>query len=53
LVRHGTLDVGRILVLSQTLVDYLPKQVIVDPSQVFDLDNKLGPNPVHAAEDER
>jgi Fatty acid desaturase len=29
------------------------KQVVVCPCQVLDLDNKLGPNPVDAAEDER
>jgi hypothetical protein len=53
LVRRGTLDAGWILVLSQTLVNDLTKQVIAGPRQVFDLDHKLGPNPVHAAEDER
>jgi hypothetical protein len=53
LVRQGTLDVSRILVLSQTLINDLTKQVILCPSQVFDLDYKLGPNPVDAAEDER
>jgi hypothetical protein len=50
---HGTLDVGRILVLSQTLVNDLTKQVVICPRQVFDLDDKLGLNAVHAAEDER
>jgi len=53
LIRRRTTDLGRILVLSQTLVNDLTKQVILCPSQIFDLDNKLGPNPVHAAEDER
>ena len=42
-----------ILVLLQTVVNYLTKQVFVCPCQVFDLDHKLGPNPVHAAQDER
>ena len=53
MVRDGTLDVGRILVLSQTLVNDLTKQVVICPAQIFDLDHKLRPNPVHAAEDER
>ena len=52
-VRHGTLDVGRILVLSLTLVNDLTKQVVVCPCQVFDLDHKLGANPMHTAQDER
>src|SRR5712671_6217823 len=41
LVRYGTLDVGRILVLPQTLVNDLTKQVVFCPCQVFDLDHKL------------
>jgi hypothetical protein len=41
------------LVLPQTLINHLTKQVVVGPSQVFDLDHKLGTNPMHAAEDER
>jgi hypothetical protein len=45
--------VGRILVLSQTLANDLTKQVVIRPRQVFDLDHKLGPNPMNAAEDER
>jgi hypothetical protein len=53
LVRNGTLDVGRFLVLSQTLVNDLTKQVFLCPCQVFDLDYELGPNPVHAVEDEQ
>ena len=36
MVRHGTLDVGRIFVLPQTLVNDLTKQVILCPGQVFD-----------------
>src|ERR1700730_11810959 len=36
LVRHGTLDLGRIFVLSQTLVSDLTKQVVVYPCQIFD-----------------
>src|SRR6266446_10921972 len=50
---HWPLDVGWILVLSQTLVNDLTKQVVAGPRQVFDLDHKLGTNPVHAAEHER
>jgi hypothetical protein len=53
LVRHGTTNVGRIVVLSQALVNDLTKQVVIRPCQIFDLNHKLGPNPVHAAEDER
>jgi hypothetical protein len=53
LVRDGTPDVGRILVLSQTFVNDLTKQVVARPCQIFDLDDKLRPNPVDAAEDER
>ena len=53
LVRQGTLDVGRILVLSQTLVNHLTKQVVICPAQIFDLDHNLRPNPVYAAKDER
>jgi hypothetical protein len=36
LVRHGTLDLGRIFVLSHTLVSDLTKQVVVCPCQIFD-----------------
>jgi hypothetical protein len=53
LVRHGTADIARSLVLSHTLVSDLTQQVVVSPCQVFDLEHELGPNPVDAAEDER
>jgi hypothetical protein len=53
MVGHRTLDVGRILVLSQTLINDLTKQVVVGPCQVFDLYHKLRANSVHAAHDER
>jgi hypothetical protein len=42
----------RILVLTQTLVNYLAKQVVLCPSQVFDLGHELGTYPMHTAEDE-
>jgi hypothetical protein len=45
-VGHRTLDFGRILVLPQTLVNDLTKQVVVRPRQIFDFDYKLGANPV-------
>ena len=35
------------------LVKDLTKQIVIRPCQVLDLDHKLRPNPVHAAEDER
>jgi hypothetical protein len=53
LVRHGAADLDRVLVLSQTLVDDLTKQVFVRPSQVFDFGYKLRANPMHAAQHER
>jgi hypothetical protein len=40
------------LVLSQTLVNDLTKQVIVCPGQVFDLGYKLGAHPTNTTEDE-
>ena len=53
MVGHGTLDLGRIFVFSQTFLSDLTKQVVVCPCQIFDLDDELGPNPVDAAKDER
>ena len=52
LIRHRTAHVGRVLVLPHTLVDYLAEQVIIRPSQVFDLDDEFGTYPVHAAQNE-
>ena len=52
-VQHGMAHLGWIFVFPQTLVDHLTKEVVPGPCQVFDLDNKLGPNPVDAAENER
>jgi len=53
LVRHETTDIGRILVLSQTFISDLTKQVIVCPSQIFDLDHKVRAHPMNTTEDER
>jgi hypothetical protein len=53
LVRHAALDVTRILVLPQTLIDHLTKQIIVGPAQVCDLDHKLRSDPMHPVEHER
>jgi hypothetical protein len=50
-LRHRPAYLSRILVLSQTLIDDLTKQVVLRPSQVFDLDDKLGPYPMRTAED--
>src|SRR5271155_3790801 len=52
-LRHRPTYLSRFLVLPQTLVNDLPKQVIVRPSQVFDLGNELGANPMHAAQHKR
>jgi len=52
-VRHGTPYLSRALVLPETLIDHLAKQVVVGPSQVFDFGHKLKANPMHAAEHER
>jgi hypothetical protein len=52
-LRHGTPYLFRALVLSETLVDHLAKQVVIGPSQVLDLDHKLRPNPMHAAQHQR
>src|ERR1700730_12467016 len=43
---------GRGLVLAQTLIDHLPQQVVVGPGEIFHLGDQLGPDPMHAAEDE-
>ena len=51
-MRHGAADLGRRFVLAQAFVDYLAKQVVLCPSQVFDIDHKLRAYPMHAAEDE-
>ena len=46
---HGTADLRGRLVLSKALVDDLPEKVILSPGEVFDLSDKLRPNPMHAA----
>jgi hypothetical protein len=40
-------------VLSQALIDYLARQIFLCPSEVFDLDHELRPNPMHAAQYQR
>ena len=49
-MRYRVAYFSLILVLPQTLANYLAKQVVVGPSQVFDLDHKLRSYPMHAAQ---
>ena len=46
-------DLGGRLVFAQPLVDDLAQQVVVGPGQVFDFGDKIGPHPMHAAQNER
>ena len=46
-------DLGGLLVFAQPLVDDLAQQVVVGPGQVFDFGDKIGPHPMHAAQNER
>ena len=52
-IGHGTTHLGRIFVLSQTLICHSAKEIVVGPYQIFDLDYELGSHPMHPAEDER
>ena len=45
-------ELGSRFVLAQAFVDYLAKQVVLCPSQVFDLDDKIETYPMHTAKDE-
>jgi hypothetical protein len=45
----GWRTAARRLVLAQALVDDLAQQVVVRPSEKFDLGDDLGPRPRHAA----
>src|SRR5271156_2992378 len=47
------MGLGRKSLSTQTLVDHLAQQVVLRPSQIFDLGDKLGPDPMYAAEDEQ
>ena len=49
-MRHRTAHFGRRLVLAQTLVSHLAQQIVVGPGEIFDFRDKLGPHPMHAAE---
>src|SRR5215468_1299223 len=50
---YGMADIGRRLVLSQPLVDHLAQQAVIRPAEIFDLDNKRGLHPMHAAKNQR
>lgn len=39
-IRHGSTDLGRIFLLTQTLINYLAKEVIVRPVRIFVLGHK-------------
>ena len=41
---------GRRLILPQTFINDLPQQIVVGPGEVFDLGDELGPDPMHAVE---
>jgi len=47
--RRAAVDLGRRLVLAQTLIDDLAQQIVLRPGQVFDLGNEFGPHPMRAA----
>jgi hypothetical protein len=49
---HGTADLGRGLILAQALIDHLAEQVFIRPREEFNLSHQLGPNPMHAANNE-
>jgi hypothetical protein len=49
-VRYRSADFGRRLVFAQAFVDDLAERVVVGPSQVFHLGDKLGPRPMDAAQ---
>jgi hypothetical protein len=51
-MRHLAPDLGRRLVLAQTLIDRLAKQIVLGPGEKLDLHNELGPHPMHAAENQ-
>ena len=51
-MRYWTADFRGRLVLPQPLVDHLSQQVIVCPTEIPDLDNKLGWHPMNPAENE-
>ena len=42
----------RRLVLAQAFIDDLAQEIVFGPGQELDIDNKLGPDPMHAAENE-
>jgi hypothetical protein len=41
-VRHRAADLGRRLVLAQTLIDHLAQQIVIGPGQKLDLGDQLG-----------
>jgi len=41
--RHLAADLSRRLVLAQTLINYLPQQVVASPGQIFDFGGELRP----------
>jgi hypothetical protein len=45
-MRHRTPYLGRRLILSQSLIDHLPQQIVVGPGEIFDLGDELGPHPL-------
>jgi hypothetical protein len=47
---HMPAHLARQHVLSQPLIHDLAQQIVVGPGQEFDLGNKLGPHPMHAAQ---
>src|ERR1700730_9327358 len=47
---HRSANLGRRFVLTQTLVNHLPQQVVFGPGEITDLGDQLGPHPMHAAE---
>jgi len=52
-VRHVTAHLGRRLVLAQSLTDDLPQQIVIGPSEELHVGDQLGPDPMHAAENQR
>jgi hypothetical protein len=49
----GTPHLGRRLVFAQPFIDDLAQQIVFGPGEKFDFGDKLGPHPMHAAENQR
>jgi hypothetical protein len=52
-MRHAVAQLGRRLVLTQSLIDELAQQIVFDPGEIFDLGDQFGPHPMHAAQHQR